>query len=176
MDVDDVGLRIENDNPRRFPAAWCASPPAPAYASSDIRAGRNVAGHAASTRPCRAPPRLRKPVEFGDRRRGRWSPRPGPPMTARQHFDAGQQFGKRIGFWQIIVAAGAQALDCGRRPWPSAREISTGVRFALGRADVPMTEKGHRAWAASVEPPAHRSRRRRPSTGLPRRPLARSAT
>ena len=31
--------------------------------------------------------------------------------AARQHLDARQQLGKRIGLGQIIVAAGAQALD-----------------------------------------------------------------
>ena len=31
--------------------------------------------------------------------------------AARQHFDAREQFGERIGLGQIIVAAGAQALD-----------------------------------------------------------------
>src|SRR6266702_3888987 len=30
---------------------------------------------------------------------------------ARQHLDTGQQLGEGIGFWQIVVAAGTQALD-----------------------------------------------------------------
>ena len=32
-------------------------------------------------------------------------------MAARQHLDARQQFGERVGLRQIVVAAGAQALD-----------------------------------------------------------------
>ena len=32
-------------------------------------------------------------------------------VAARQHLDAGQQFGEGIGLRQIVVAAGAQALD-----------------------------------------------------------------
>ena len=32
-------------------------------------------------------------------------------MAAGQYFDPRQQFGKRIRFWQIVIAAGAQTLD-----------------------------------------------------------------
>src|SRR6185437_16304155 len=32
-------------------------------------------------------------------------------MASRQYFDPREQLGEGIGFWQIVVPAGAQALD-----------------------------------------------------------------
>src|SRR5450631_3659558 len=59
---------------------------------------------------CAAADLMRQPVEFeiADAQHGFLATRPAP---SRQHFDARQQLGERIGLGQVIVAAGAQALD-----------------------------------------------------------------
>ena len=53
---------------------------------------------------------VRQPVELEIADPVDWSPRRA-AAAARQHLDAGQQFGEGIGLGQIVVAAGAQALD-----------------------------------------------------------------
>ena len=63
--------------------------------------------------------------------------------AARQHLDAGQQLGEGIGLGQIVVAAGAQALDAvvdlAERGQDQHRRLD-----ALRRAASPITDRPSR--------------------------------
>ena len=63
--------------------------------------------------------------------------------AARQHLDAGEQFGERIGLGQIVVAAGAQALhavvDLAERGQDQHRRLDAlGAQFADHRQAIAL--------------------------------------
>ena len=75
--------------------------------------------------------------------------------AARQHLDARQQLGKRIGLWQIVVAAGAQALDASSTRGRAPKGSVPGFRRPWRAAS--RSTRARRAWAACGRRSARRT-------------------